>query len=98
MSEKNTQDALAPAPADAPEVRRSNEKDIQPVGRVDTGANEDIDKLEAGAETYAAILAKNKPDPLGKGYIRLYLLSAAVFLCSTMNGASDAVNQRERGR
>ena len=56
------------------------------IGRVDTGTNDEVEKLELSAETYATILAKDKPNPLGPGYLRLYLLSAAVFLCSTMNG------------
>lgn len=42
--------------------------------------------LDPSPETYAAIMATNKPNPLGPGYIKLYMLSACVFLCSTMNG------------
>lgn len=38
--------------------------------------------------TYATIMATHKPNPRGPGYIKLYLLSAVVFLCSTMNGES----------
>jgi hypothetical protein len=34
----------------------------------------------------AAILETHKPNPWGKGYLRLYAFSALLFLCSTMNG------------
>lgn len=37
-------------------------------------------------ETYANIMADHKPDPRGPGYIKLYILSGLIFLCSTMNG------------
>jgi hypothetical protein len=46
----------------------------------------EVEDVEDSMETYAKILASNKPNPLGPGYIKLYLLSAVVFLCSTMNG------------
>lgn len=46
----------------------------------------DVDGLEPSPETYAAIMATNKPDPRGPGYIRLYLLAGSLFLCSTLNG------------
>ncbi|KAI0002668.1 hypothetical protein F4779DRAFT_622177, partial [Xylariaceae sp. FL0662B] len=46
----------------------------------------DVSKVEATPETYAAIMARHKPNPLGPGYLRLYGLAAVVFLCSTMNG------------
>ncbi|KAH8688541.1 general substrate transporter [Ilyonectria robusta] len=42
-------------------------------------------------ETYANIMAKDKPDPRGPGYIKLYLLCSAVFLCSTMNGFDSSL-------
>ncbi|KAK2771459.1 hypothetical protein FQN53_004966 [Emmonsiellopsis sp. PD_33] len=42
--------------------------------------------LEPGRETYASIMATNKPNPRGPGYIKLYLLAGMIFLCSTMNG------------
>ncbi|KAI0885012.1 general substrate transporter [Annulohypoxylon maeteangense] len=51
--------------------------------KIDLG---DIDGLEPSPETYAAIMATNKPDPRGPGYIRLYLLAGSLFLCSTFNG------------
>ena len=86
MADKNEDRVDA---AGAPEVRRSGDDNIA-VGRVDTSVHDETEKLELSAETYATILAKNKPNPLGSGYIRLYILSAAVFLCSTMNGASAA--------
>lgn len=41
-----------------------------------------------GATEYATIMATQKPDPRGSGYIRLYLLGAVCFFCSTMNGRS----------
>ena len=37
-------------------------------------------------EIYAAIMAANKPDVMGPGYIKLYLLAGTIFLCSTMTG------------
>jgi hypothetical protein len=36
--------------------------------------------------THASIMAMNKPNQWGKGYRRLYLLAACIFLNSTMNG------------
>lgn len=45
-----------------------------------------IDDADTGADTYAAIMATQKPDPRGPGYMKLYLLALMVFLCSTMNG------------
>lgn len=42
--------------------------------------------MDASPETYAAIMAQNKPNPLGPGYRKLYILAGCVFLCSTMNG------------
>lgn len=46
------------------------------------------DEMEDQIETYANIMAENKPNPRGPGYIKLYILSSLVFLCSTMNGTS----------
>lgn len=37
-------------------------------------------------ESYATIMATNRPDPRGPGYIKLYLLAGTMFLCSTMSG------------
>lgn len=45
-----------------------------------------LDDADTGADTYATIMATNKPDPRGPGYIRLYLLATVLFFCSTMNG------------
>ncbi|KAI1825747.1 general substrate transporter [Xylaria intraflava] len=42
-------------------------------------------------ESYAAIMATNKPDPLGPGYIRLYFLALTIFLCSTMSGFDSSL-------
>jgi hypothetical protein len=47
----------------------------------------EVETVEDSMETYARIMATQKPNPMGPGYIKLYLLSAVVFLCSTMNGA-----------
>lgn len=49
---------------------------------------EKVDALDPSPEAYAAIMATHKPNVLGPGYIRLYILSGLVFLCSTMNGKS----------
>lgn len=49
----------------------------------------EVEKMENPANTmttYANIMAKNKPNPRGPGYIKLYILASVVFLCSTMNG------------
>lgn len=47
---------------------------------------EDVKLQQPSAETYAAIMAQHKPDLRGPGYIQLYLVAGAVFLCSTMSG------------
>lgn len=46
----------------------------------------EVETIEESMETYARIMAAHKPNPLGPGYIKLYMLSAVIFLCSTMNG------------
>ncbi|KAI0970749.1 lactose permease [Xylaria arbuscula] len=53
----------------------------------------DPDTLDDADPTlnYAAIMATNKPNPRGPGYIRLYLLSATIFLCSTMSGFDSSL-------
>lgn len=38
--------------------------------------------------TLADIMEKHKPNPWGPGYRKLYLMSALIFLCSTMNDGS----------
>lgn len=50
------------------------------------GNLKEIETMEESTETYARIMAAHKPNPLGPGYIKLYMLSAVIFLCSTMNG------------
>ncbi|KAI8254172.1 Lactose permease [Colletotrichum sp. SAR11_239] len=50
-----------------------------------------IDDADTGADTYAAIMATQKPDPRGPGYMKLYLLASMVFLCSTMNGFDSSL-------
>ncbi|PGH09852.1 hypothetical protein AJ79_05578 [Helicocarpus griseus UAMH5409] len=50
-----------------------------------------VEDLEPSPETYAAIMAINKPNPRGAGYIRLYLLASMIFLCSTMNGFDSSL-------
>lgn len=49
-------------------------------------ALDDVEGIEPSVETYAAIMATNRPNPRGPGYIKLYLLAGMIFLCSTMNG------------
>ena len=50
-----------------------------------------VEAMENSAETYAQIMATNKPNPRGPGYLRLYLLAGMVFLCSTMNGFDSSL-------
>ncbi|GJC94336.1 lactose permease [Colletotrichum higginsianum] len=50
-----------------------------------------VDDVETGADTYAAIMATNKPNPRGPGYMKLYLLAGICFFCSTMNGYDSAL-------
>ncbi|KAF3798536.1 Lactose permease [Colletotrichum gloeosporioides] len=50
-----------------------------------------IDDADTGADSYAAIMATQKPDPRGPGYMKLYLLASMVFLCSTMNGFDSSL-------
>lgn len=51
--------------------------DTEVVSRADTkGVNSE----------YAIIMANNKPNPFGSGYIKLYLICSFCFLNSTMNG------------
>ncbi|KAJ8133592.1 hypothetical protein O1611_g27 [Lasiodiplodia mahajangana] len=47
--------------------------------------------VDSGLETYAAIMATNKPDMRGPGYIKLYLLAGTIFLCSTMSGFDSSL-------
>lgn len=42
--------------------------------------------VEGVNPTYAAIMAKHKPNPWGKGHLALYALSTICFLNSTMSG------------
>ncbi|KAI0181652.1 general substrate transporter [Hypoxylon sp. FL1284] len=72
----------------APKARPSQDTMEKPRHHV---ALDDVDATEPSLETYAAIMATNKPDPRGPGYIKLYLLAATVFLCSTMNGFDTAL-------
>jgi hypothetical protein len=50
------------------------------------GLSDTLDDVEPNPGGYAAIMANNKPDPRGPGYIKLYLLAGTIFLCSTMSG------------
>ncbi|KAI5862457.1 general substrate transporter [Durotheca rogersii] len=52
---------------------------------------DEAEGMESSAETYATIMATNKPDPRGPGYIKLYILAGMVFLCSTMNGFDSSL-------
>ncbi|KAJ5589173.1 hypothetical protein N7537_011851 [Penicillium hordei] len=51
----------------------------------------EVENMEEVIETYATIMATHKPNPRGPGYIKLYILSAVVFLCSTMNGFDSSL-------
>ncbi|KAK5632489.1 hypothetical protein RRF57_008203 [Xylaria bambusicola] len=59
-----------------------------------------LKNVDPTLETYASIMGTNKPDPWGPGYIRLYLLAATIFLCSTMSGFDSSlmgsINVRSR--
>ncbi|KAF3404317.1 Lactose permease [Talaromyces pinophilus] len=55
------------------------------------GNLKEIETMEESTETYARIMAAHKPNPLGPGYIKLYMLSAVIFLCSTMNGFDSSL-------
>lgn len=44
------------------------------------------EKVQGDPLTLAEVIERNRPDPWGSGYRKLYLMSALVFLCSTMNG------------
>lgn len=64
-----------------------NPQDVQPARDEKRDSMlEDVKLQQPSAETYAAIMAHHKPDMRGSGYIRLYLVAGAVFLCSTMSG------------
>lgn len=52
---------------------------------------EDVKLQQPSAETYAAIMAQHAPDVRGSGYIKLYMVAGAVFLCSTMSGMSESL-------
>ncbi|KAL3957035.1 hypothetical protein ACCO45_007613 [Purpureocillium lilacinum] len=52
---------------------------------------EEVEDMEQSPETYAAIMATNKPNPRGPGYLKLYMLASVIFLCSTMNGFDSAL-------
>lgn len=54
-------------------------------------ALDDVEGIEPSLETYTAIMATNKPNPRGPGYIKLYLLAGMIFLCSTMNGFDSSL-------
>jgi hypothetical protein len=40
----------------------------------------------------AAIIASNKPNPWGSGYLKLYSFCTLLFLCSTMNASNVLPN------
>lgn len=54
-------------------------------------ALDDVEGMEPSLETYTTIMATNKPNPRGPGYIKLYLLAGMIFLCSTMNGFDSSL-------
>jgi hypothetical protein len=43
-------------------------------------------EVEGVNTSFATIMAKHKPNPWGKGHLRLYALAAICFLNSTMSG------------
>jgi hypothetical protein len=47
--------------------------------------------IQAHDANLATILQENKPNPWGKGHIRLYLICGLIYLCSTMNGKCFSV-------
>ena len=59
--------------------------------RKDSADLKQVEAMENSAESYAQIMATNKPNPRGPGYIKLYLLAGMVFLCSTMNGFDSSL-------
>lgn len=44
------------------------------------------DEIRGVNPTFAAIMAKHKPNPWGKGHLQLYALATICFLNSTMSG------------
>jgi hypothetical protein len=52
--------------------------------------------IQAHNATLAAILQESKPDPRGKGYIRLYCICGLIYLCSTMTGQSFYAIPKDR--
>ncbi|KIX03024.1 uncharacterized protein Z518_06574 [Rhinocladiella mackenziei CBS 650.93] len=61
----------------AEQTRPSQESDVKIVK---------LHKIEGVEATHASIMATNKPNQWGPGYVRLYSLAACIFLNSTMNG------------
>lgn len=58
---------------------------IKSVPKSENGAGDNT--IEAlGDEKLVDILAHSKPNWLGSGYLRMYLVCALIFLTSTMNG------------
>ncbi|KAI8945231.1 lactose permease [Xylaria longipes] len=47
--------------------------------------------VDSVLENYATIMATNRPDPRGPGHIKLYILAATIFLCSTMSGFDSSL-------
>jgi MFS family permease len=45
-----------------------------------------VDEYEGVNTTFAAVMAKHKPNPFGHGYLKLYGLCLILFLNSTMSG------------
>jgi hypothetical protein len=60
-------------------MARSELQHVESVGLPDGKAQEE--RL-----TLAEVIERNRPNPWGFGYKRLYLMCALVLLCSTMNG------------
>lgn len=56
---------------------------------------DEVERVEASPETYATIMATNKPDVRGPGYMKLYMLAGIIFLCSTMTGTATPYSCRD---
>jgi len=66
-----------PAAAAVDPSRPSHDSDVKVL---------EVRQIEGIDATHATIMATDKPNQWGPGYIRLYMLAACIFLNSTMNG------------
>ncbi|EJT98561.1 sugar transporter [Dacryopinax primogenitus] len=65
-----------------------HEKPLSPEHEESSDQLEPVDPPKEGELTsrLAAAYQYGRPDPFGKGYLRMYLFCSLVYLCSTMNG------------